>query len=97
MYLNSKQLEALGERYFNVNIYRYDYEDVFTSFLVFGNIEDVVNSMETWVIENDADGDDFHATIDLNGIDLVYMDYLSSPNYESFDVDKRRYNELLVA
>ena len=96
MYLTTDQFNQLGERYFNVNIYRYDYEDVFVSFLTYGSIEAVVDGMETWLIKNDADGDDFHASIDLDGIDLAYMDNLSEPYYESFDVDEDRFAELMA-
>ena len=77
-------IDALGERYFDVFIYKYEeeIEDVYESFTCYGNVWDIASMMDSIYLINEAPHDEwsrYTACISYLGHDLVALTNLADP------------------
>ena len=94
-----EEIIDLGSNYYDVTIYRYGHEDYIESFCCFGNIDDIVFSMDSiWLLPNvpDEDWNEYYAIISLDDVDLVIMEGLESPNYTVIEINEEDFDNLVA-
>ena len=97
-------INALGEKYFDVSVYKYEEEEdeVYNAipieeFVCYGSVWDIASMMDSlWLLENAADEDwsEYEACISYLGHDLVGLTDLSNPGEYQIIADYEVFEQL---